>query len=342
MFDINDLKIEGFSPNCLMGATCAIAKYKYDVDNVNKLFFHHSYIYQKGAEVLYLPQIGGLNVWFSREVPISKEEFCKRFYNYYGITHYTADYYDFFKLTNDLTQLNMQHEPVIVEIDFYYMRNHDYYKKLHEQHVMIVYEVDWERKCFQVSDAILGFSSIYFDEFKEYFDDVVLNRNRPIHILSIKKDKLEEKVNIQNFIEDINRSLYNLKDQDKFGLTCLNVFIEDLVNVINIEKEAEALIIPGSWAFMCDSMNCMKFIEEFEKDYPEYKLHVLNEIRKDFTQLYRMWFSFSMGIKEIKINHKGFENNLKKICEIEKPLITKLERLSYELELLSFYRESEV
>jgi len=334
--DFSNIVIEGFSPNCLMGVIGAVAKYKYNESNINRLFFHHSYVYEKKEEVKYLEETEGLNVWFSRELPIKKEEFSKRLMDYYGLCHYTAAYSEFDDMLEVIQCLNNANEPVMVEIDFFYMKKHRYYQKVHDQHMMIIYNIDFENRYFEVCEAVFGYIRIGFEEYYEYFKEVKFNRNRDIFIMILKraeKDKNNTSY-IENFIKDIDKSLNNLtiKNTQTLGLEAFNNFSEDFIHLIKSDKCSNNFFVPGMWVFMCDCLNNAKFITEFKNVCTDFYSKELDEIKKCFNKSNRKWFTITTALNQVyKQNADDFVKVFHELMELDKIIVDRLQTLNTQL-----------
>jgi len=340
IININKLSIEGFSPNCLMGVTGAVAKYKYSIANINRLYFHHSYIYEKNEKVYYDSIAEGLNVWFSRELPISKDDFSCRLYQYYGLVHQYKAYSDFGRLVQDLDKLTNNGEPVMLEIDFYFMKKHRFYHKVHDQHMMIVYGADFEKQCFHVFEAVFGHVEFAYSDYKDYFNEVVNNRKREIYALVLVQKELgrnweENKICLQKFREDIDKTLKNLlhDNTSTAGIGALVEFRKDFLEFIqNREKSINSFFVPGLWVFMCDGMNCINFIDEFKKDYPDFPRDNLAEVKKHCTVINRKWYYITMGINEVdRYKTADYEKALNDIVQTEKMLIEKLSMVKQDI-----------
>lgn len=338
--NINELSIEGFSPNCLMGVTGAVAKYKYNVKNINRLYFHHSYVYEKNDKVDYNIQTGGLDVCFSRELPISKDDFSSRLYDYYGLSHQYKKYSDFEQLIQDIDKITKNGEQVMIEIDFYFMKKHRFYHKVHDQHMMIIYGVDFDKQCFRVCEAVFGHVDFEFTDYKNYFDVVVNNRKREIYTLTLVKkelgnQKVQPKINILKFGEDIDKTLKNLSQDStsKVGIGALIEFRKDFLQFIkNKEEGINNFFIPGMWVFMCDGMNCVNFINEFRNDYTDFPKGNISDIRKYCIIINRKWYYITMALNNVNRNElTGYKKALDDILRTEKLLVEKLRMLRQEL-----------
>lgn len=327
-----DLHIDGFSPNCLFGVTGAVARSKYMIENINRIYFHHSYIYEKDGEVKYLPDVNSLNICFTREIPISKDSFIDRLLYYYALTHSYTSYSDFECMVNDIARLNASGEPIMIEIDFFFMKKHRFYNKVHDQHMMIIYDVDLEKKQFSVCEAVFGQIKISFEEYYEYFKDVNENRNRGVFVLLLgKKDGCNtNKIKIDYFISDIEKTLENLVSLE--GLTRFNQFSNDFISFLQKANYNNNFFIPGMWVFMCDSMNNVNFINEFKKDYTDFKSNALEDIRKYFIIINRKWFYLTMALNDlVRYKIEDLSKALESINDAETGLVTSLQLLKNDL-----------
>ena len=337
--NINELSVENFCSNCLMGVTGSVANYKYNIKNINKLYFHHSYVYQKQDKVDYDIASEGLNVWFSRELPISKEDFSKRLLEYYELGHCYKTYADFEKMLQDISKINQSGELVMIEIDCYYMKKHRFYHKVHDQHMMIIYGIDFNKKCLNVFEPIFGHIEFEWSEYKDYFDDVMNNRNREIITLILmgkftSNSLKENKINLKHFTDDIDKTLVNLSQHSDSttGIGALKEFKKDLLDFLQIRKDVNNFFIPGMWSFMCDAMNCANFIDEFQKDYPDFPKENVNEVKNCCILLNRKWYDIFMGINEVD-RHKisDYEETLNTILNSEEILYQGLTTLKKDI-----------
>lgn len=172
------MMIEGFAPTCLMGVTGAISNYKGYVENINRLYFHSSYVYEKKKEDIYDSDENKMNVVFSRELPLQKEEFTERLSYYYGLDYYFKEVMEFDEMLDIIEEHLKNDEPVMMEIDFFFMEKHKYYNKYHDQHMMIVEGIERDKKILMICEAIYGHFEMPFSEYQVYFNDVVQNRKR--------------------------------------------------------------------------------------------------------------------------------------------------------------------
>lgn len=327
-----DLHIDGFSPNCLVGVTGAVARSKYMIKNINRIYFHHSYTYQNNGEIKYLPDVNSLNICFTREIPISKDSFIERLFYYYALTHSYMIYSDFEYMVNDIARLNAFGEPIMIEIDFFFMKKHRFYKKVHDQHMMIIYDVDLEQKQFSVCEAVFGQIKISFEEYYEYFKDVNENRNRGIFVLRLSKKNGYDshKIRIDYFIKDIEKTLENLVYSD--GLSLFNQFSNDFINFLEKGNYDNNFFIPGMWVFMCDSMNNVNFINEFKNDYIDFESTALDEVRKCSIITNRKWFYLTMALNDIgKYKIEDISKALKSIEDADTELVRNLKLLKNDL-----------
>lgn len=321
------MAIEGFAPTCLMGVTGAICEYKGYSDNVNRLYFHSSYVYEKKDENIYDSDENKMNVMFSRELPLKKEEFMERFSHYYGLDYFFKEVSKFDELLDIIEEHLNNNEPVMMEIDFFFMAKHRYYAIAHDQHMMIVEGIDREKKILQICEAIYGHFEMPFSEYRAYFDDVIQNRNRNVYLLLVKKNKKNSENIIRKewFLHDLEKSYNNLSDNKNasLGMSALRDFKNDLLEIIKSGKCKNGIIIPGMWVFMCDNMNNVNFIQELKKDYPNFHSEVLEDLRKACVVINRKWFYISMALLHFgKYKYEDFE---KTFITIEKTEIKKTE-----------------
>lgn len=328
------LEIEGFAPNCLMGVTGAISKYYDYVKNINKLYFHSSYIYKKSEGDIFDAKKNCMNVEFSRELPIKKEEFMERLRRYYGLEYFYKEYNDFEEYVNDIDVIN---EPVMAEIDYYYMYKYRHYQKIHSQHMMIIEKVDKKNEQFFICEAVYGHFTMSFKEYKEYFNEVVNNRKRNIYLLKVKNivKGLNTKVRKEWFLNDLKNTYENLSKNNLqgIGMKALLEFKKDFIQLLKDKKCKDDFEVPGMWVFMCDNMNNVNFINEFKQDYPEFNSCALEEIRKASIIINRKWFYITMGIKDLsKLKIENIENAFEDIEKSEHIIIENLPILIKDIE----------
>lgn len=337
--NISELTAETFCPNCVLGVTGAVAKYKYNIANINRVCFHHSYVYGKKDKVSYDMESEGLNIWFSRDLPISKEDFSKRLLQYYGLGHRYKMYSVFGEIIQDILSASQSRELFAAEIDCYYMKKHRFYHKVHDSHMMIVYGVDFNKKRLNIFEPIFGHDVLEISEYKEYFDDVVNNINREVYALILVQkfhgdNQREDKINLQYFKEDIDKSLTNLSqlNNNTIGIGALKDFKTDLLDFIQNRKEVNKFYVPGMWTFMCDAMQGVNFIDEFRNDFFDFPKDNLDEVKKCCTILNRKWYYITMGINEVN-RHKvsDFEKALDDIISTEEILQKKLTALKLDI-----------
>lgn len=327
-----NLRIESFTPNCLLGVTGAVAYKKYKIENLYRLYFHHSYIYEKKLEVKYLPETGGLNVLFTRKLPVSKEIFINRLSDYYNLFHKYYGYFNYTNFIKDIAQLISDDEPLMIEIDFFFMKKHRYYRKVHDQHMMIIYNVDFEQRQFSVCEAVFGYFNMSFDEYFEYFSDVIEHRNRGIFVLTLNRNNSnkESRININYFIDDIDKSLDNLIADN--GLKSLNDFCDDLSLFLKSNDNQNNFFVPGMWVFMCDSMNNVNFINQFKKDYPDFNSDALEAVRKSSIITNRKWFYLTLAFNDIsKYKTEDLVNAFDKIKDADNKFAFNLKLLKDDL-----------
>ena len=301
MVNKKELSIDAFSSNCLMGVTGAIARYLYKIENLNRMYFHHSYTYQKQETVKIDHEKNCMNVWFSREIPMEKEQFVNRLAYYYGLEYLYAKYSNFDSMINDIAKLIAKGQPVMIEIDFFFMRAHRYYKKIHDMHMMIIYDIDFDRSVFHICEAVFGYMEMEFDEYLEHFNEIISNRQREINILLLKrKSENIQKINLDNFKADVDKTLNNLVKGE--GISDFLLFKRDFLDLMRHKKKISNISIPGMWVFMCDHLNNYSFIKEFEKDHRHFKSSSLEKIKEHSVALNRKWFQLYMMLNEAR-NH---------------------------------------
>jgi hypothetical protein len=334
------LSIESFSPNCLMGTVGAVAKYKFAIPNINKLYFNHSYCYiTSGGQVDFLQDSHFLNINLSRELPINKNFFVKRLKEYYGLDLSYKGYHSFNELINDVTYFTSIGEPLLTEIDFFYLKGHYFYHKTHDQHMMIIYGVDLKQKCLKVSEAIFGHMDFSLEDYQAFFEEVSNKIQRPFYLMLVNSSLVtNNKINLQYLSYDLKLSLNNL-NHEQHGKAALKSFIEDLdcfyqTNSTTLKK---TFYITGIWVFMCNSMNNFKFMQELEIDYPSLNKHLITEIKKLMTQLNRKWFCVTMDIENSisKLDFSVTKNimpTLNEILNLEKTSYPLLEQFVFTLE----------
>lgn len=330
-------KIEGFAPNCLMGVTGAISTYKGYTENINKLYFHSSFVYKKMEGSIYQKEKNCMNVEFSRELPLSKEQFMERLRKYYSLEYFFNEYTEFNDFIEEVEAYTRKEGPIMAEIDFFFMRKYSHYQKVHSQHMMIFEGIDREKKVFHVCEAVFGCFDMPFDEYRAYFQEVIQNRKRKVYLLRVKRLNFNriQKVNKEFFIEDIDRTYRNLSQDSipNVGMNALKEFKKDFLYVLEEEKCESNIVIPGMWVFMCDHMNNVNFIQEWKMDYKDFDSESLENIRKISIMLNRKWFYISTTLKDIKVNTaKDIKNVFLSIEELEYDLMHSLEILKTELE----------
>lgn len=326
---VKQLTIEGFASNCLMGVIGAISKYKGYTENINKLYFHSSYVYKKMEDALYDVEQNRMNVEFSRELPMKKETFMKRLNYYYGLDFFYQEFSDFDKLVNVLEQNIKNDEPVIVEIDFFFMTKYRHYQKVHSQHMMIIEDIDREKEKFQVCEAVLGHFDMPFSEYQAYFQDVIQNRKRNVYLLKVRKTESDVYIKIckEWFLEDIDVTYKNLSEPENsgIGMHAFTNFRDDFMQLLQVGMCRNDIIIPGMWVFMCDNMNNVNFIQEWKKGYPDFHSDALENVKKSSVVINRKWFYITMALKDIsKYKQKDFE---KAFLAIEKEEVEKVQNL---------------
>lgn len=314
-----DFSIEKFCPHCLIAATGAIVGYKYNINNLNRLFFHHSYLYYKEMD-LCIDRIGCINIEFTRELPLHLEEFERRLTYYYGLSLFYQEFCNFERLMYDIQYIINQGEPVILEVDLYFWRNHLFFQNRHEQHVVVVYGMS--QNSFLTVDSILGKSQILFDDYAEYMKWAQYNDSRQVNILVVERTNVMEKcISLMYGIEDIERCLENMnQSHPNMGLTALKNFSVDLLSLIKEEKSAKRIIVPGSWAFMCDTMTCAKWLKEFMELYSDDTFQVMCKTRELCIKIGRYWYALSSHLNNYSGNYSDVQRYLDNIYEYEKQL----------------------
>lgn len=317
-----DFSIEGFSPHCLAGAAGAIAKYKYGIKNLNKLFFHHSYLYRK-EQALRLDETGCLNIELTRELPVSRQEFARRLLYYYGLQFHYKEYHSFPALLDDMLHLTGHGEPAVLEIDLFFNRQHTFYMHRHEQHVAIVYGVERRKNAFLTVDSLLGQSEISFSDYERYMAWAGANGGRAVNLLTVDRTQAtERRIDIDCIHRDINHSLQNLsQNSSRKGLGALKEFTGDFTAYLTEEgSTAGKIIIPGSWAFMCDTMSCVKWLKEFVLDDPRSICAATQEVKELYTRIGRTWFAITSQLNQIDGHLDDLWCELKDIIRYEERL----------------------
>lgn len=314
-----DFLIEKFCPHCLIAAMGAIAGYKYNINNLNCLFFHHSYLYYKEMD-LNIDRIGCVNIEFTRELPLQLEEFERRLTYYYGLNLFYQEFSNFESLMNDMQYIINQGEPVILEVDLYFWRNHLFFQNRHEQHVVVVYGMS--QNSFLTVDSILGKSEILFDDYAGYMKWAQNNDNRQINILGVDRTNvIKRRISLMWGIEDIERCLENMnQSHSNMGLKALKNFSADLLSFIKKEQSAKRIIVPGSWAFMCDTMTCAKWLKEFMESYSADTFQIMRKTRELCIKIGRYWYALSSYLYSYGGNYNDINHYLVKIYEYEKQL----------------------
>lgn len=330
------LIIEGFAPNCLMGVTGAIVKYKGYTENINRLYFHASYLYERKEGKIYYPEKNTMNVEFSRELPMTKEVFQERLRGYYGLEYFYHEYSDFEEMVSVLEEYTRLGEPIMVEIDFFFMKKYRHYGNVHSQHMMIVEKIDREKKVFHVCEAVFGHFEMPFEEYFSYFQDVIQNRRRNVFLLKVsKKSQVKHaKIHPEWFLKDLEKTQMNFMEATNAvkGMRALINFKADFMSLFEEGILQDDLVVPGMWVFMCDNMNNVNFIQEWKLDYPDFISSAMENIRKSSIIINRKWFYISMALKDLKkYTSKDFEKAFAAIEKADGDLVDNIEPLKVDI-----------
>lgn len=297
----SNLKIASFSPHCLIGTIEAVSRIKYGLPNINRLFFNYSFQYEKyGESISFLPEAGILNVFFSREMPLEENDFRRRLERYYGLVLYYKPFFEFNDLLRNLSSITEASEFVMTEIDLYGVRRHPFFRKRHEGHMMIVTSVSQLAASLDVVDGFFGHHEFSLEDYEACFRDV-RTRNRPFHLLAVvRRHDRKETIDKTELLQDLDRTLANLtSDRSDRGLRALTMFLQDLDRfyAVNSKPQERPFLVPGFWAFMCNSMNNARFLTELEKDLTSVPLERIQELRAHMLWLNRRWFVLNLAME---------------------------------------------
>lgn len=295
------LKIDSFSHNCLMGTLGAIVNYKFMIQNIYKLFFGYSYSYKKHASLIdFVTNTNVLNITFSREFPTNKKNFLHRLKRYYGIKPIYKEYLEFPHVLEDISYLVARDEPIITEIDFYYVKKHFYFHTFHEPHMMIIRGLDHNRISMPVVEAVFGRFDFPVKDYQDYFNYVIASRKRPMYLWTIRQESIQStKIDKIELIKDLKLTLDNLNsDQESNGLRGLNLFIEDFKKFYkkNQVNKRKPFSIPEIWVFMCSAMHNYRFLKQLESDHINLNNTLLKKLQEKMVMLNRKWFAVNMTI----------------------------------------------
>ena len=293
------LKIPGFSPNCLMGAVAAVAQHQLGINGaLERLYFCHTFRYTKRAPTLAVEDaLPLLNASFTRELPLSKDEFAHRLRHYYCIELLNKEYRAFDELLDDLAWLTSAGELPLTEIDFFHMRRHPYFRAFHDQHMMVVTGVDRERRQLAVCEAVFGDAPFSLDDYRGFFDEVTHEIRRPFYLALVRRTPGNPaKLSLEQLRHDLQFSLANLhaRAPDQ-GLLALEAFVEDMASFCTPRQRP--CRIYGMWVFMCDLMNNLRFAGQLKCDYPALADQPwFKTLERSLNVLSRRWFSVTTDL----------------------------------------------
>jgi hypothetical protein len=298
----NGMRIDSFSPNCLMGTAGAVARVMFGVPNLSKLFFNHSYVYRAPPVGLCLHAGSDiLEATFTRELPLTKEAFLDRLARYYGITFLHKPYTEFGALTDDLARLAAQRLPVLSEIDFFHVPGHPFYRQHHDGHMMIVTGRGHTPGTLRVVEAVFGEQDFPLTDYRAAFEDARC-RGRPFYLVSLEQfEKRDRPLDAEAILSDLERSLTNLESpQAGQGRQALAHFAEDFARFHdeNSASPQRPFLIPGVWAFMCTAMNNARFLAELAAEAALDNLaEIVEWLRRKMFWLNKKWFAFNLAME---------------------------------------------
>ncbi len=293
---VQDLRIADFSPNCLMGTGEAIARARLGIDSFDRLFFNHSFVYDRHPDGLGFDSAPVLNSSFSRALPLDKAAFLDRMAWCYGLEFAHKGYDDFATLKADLDRLGAARLPVISEIDFHVFAGHPFCGKRHEGHMMIVRGPGAHPGTYAVVDAVFGHSDFPVRALASCFAERRA-RGRPFYLIHLRRvadhDRLLPR---EQVLADLSGSLANLSSPEPhLGLRGLAAFAGDLSTWL---PGAPGLgIVPGFWAFMCNARNNLRFLAALDSGLRAVAGPQISALEADFGWLYKRWFVLNLTME---------------------------------------------
>ncbi|MCZ1264763.1 DUF1839 family protein [Paenibacillus tundrae] len=310
-FDRKKLSIENHS-FCLLGVVDAVARYKYDVSNIDKLYFSHTYQYDKYEDKINFQNNSNmLNINFSRQLLFNKEECIQRLMNYYGIEIVYKGYELYDELVKDIEHFSKLGGLLLTEIDIFYINKDKNYHEINDQHVLIITDIDKDQGLLHVLDNKFGFFDLPMVDYKDFFLDVKERIKRPLYLMLVKRDNIiNNKINKIELFKDINLTVENRNSENKkYGCKALKAFFEDYLDFLewNNETLMKEFSIPGLWTINADLRNNLKFLDEFSRDNVDFNSTLLSDIKRKITLLIRKWSMFNRTIYIYKPNKEYIE-----------------------------------
>lgn len=333
------IKIAPFVPNCLMGVVEAVAKFKYDIQSLDKLYFSHTFEYEEKTNG-YMDENNVLNFRLFRQLPLDKKEFTQRLFYYYGIKLLSKSYKRFEILQKDIEFFIKNDEPILIEIDLYFAQKHRMYHKVHNMHMMIIYGINAKEGTYLVCESIFGNYEFPLSDLRDYFCSV-RNNNREFYLLTVDGSPgIKNIISKKKLLDDLNSTLDNLGANDNhYGIKALQQYTSKFYKFYEWNKKwkQQVYFMPGIWSFTCDAMNCFKFMNQVENDLLYLKTNVLSEIKKRFTLLNRKWFLIVFNMEESQNKHDFSKTDravqdFKDICILEKELYSLLSDFRLQIE----------
>ncbi|GAA0375660.1 DUF1839 family protein [Paenibacillus motobuensis] len=311
-FDQKKLFIDNNS-FCLLGVIGAVARYKYDVSNINKLYFSHTYQYEKQEDKIRFQKNSDLlNINFSRQIILNKEECIKRLRGYYGIEIVYKEYKLFDELMIDIEYFSSIGELILTEIDMFYVSKDRSYHEVNDQHVMIIHNIDKHKGLINVMDNKYGFFDLPIVDYKDFFVEVTERIKRPLYLMLVKRDRLKYNIiNKNELFKDISLTIQNRKNENKkYGVKALSIFFEDYLEFLtwNNETLRKEFSIPGLWTINADLRNNSQFLDEFAKENVVFNNVLLSDIKRNLSLLIKNWSIFNRTIYIYKPTKDYIEN----------------------------------
>lgn len=291
-----DLRIADFSPNCLMGTGEAIARARLGIDSLDRLFFNHSFVYDRHPDGLGFDAAPVLNSSFSRALPLDKAAFLDRLAWCYGLEFAHKSYDAFAALKADLDRLAAARVPVISEIDFHVFQGHPFCGKRHEGHMMIVRGPGAQPDTYAVVDAVFGRSDFPVRALAACFAERRA-RERPFYLIHLRRVADHDRpLPRAQVLADLSGSLANLTSPaPQLGLRGLSAFVGDLSAWL---PGASGLgIVPGFWAFMCNARNNLRFLAALDPALRAAAAPQIAALEADLGWLYKRWFALNLAME---------------------------------------------
>lgn len=295
------LRIERYSPHCLLGTVEAVVRHRYGIPGLGRLWLGHAMGFSRSGPRVELAQDGiSLNVEFGR-VPIADSAtVAARLERYFGIIIQHKGYRVLDRLLDDLAAFFDAGEPVVCDLDCHFLRGWREYHAGFNQHSMVLYGRDGGDLL--ASEQMLGLVRFPREDLADNFRYAVEERNKDFILVRVRRTASgSRRIDRPELLRDLAATVENLFDRNGGkGILALEEF-SGALSAFKSEVSGRPhppFQIPGIWALSHEARHSIKFLKDLEADLPAPGLpELLKRMVGQLDELHERWLEVDANIE---------------------------------------------